>query len=91
MPRERASKAPTLDVTRSQAAGVIEAIRRLIAIGLPVNPLTLKAALEREGLWETALTPCPGEAHTAQVAGNIDHCQICAPRWGWCGPSVRVK
>ena len=26
------------------------------------------------------LVPCPGEAHSNPW---IDHCMLCAPRWGW--------
>jgi hypothetical protein len=25
---------------------------------------------------------CNGEAHSPEVAGNIDHCGICMPYWG---------
>lgn len=28
------------------------------------------------------MLPCPGEAHDPRVAGHIDQCGICMPRWG---------
>lgn len=28
------------------------------------------------------LVPCPGQAHDPDIAGNIDNCLTCAPRWG---------
>lgn len=31
---------------------------------------------------EAGLVPCPGEAHSPEVAGGIDNCGLCAPRWG---------
>jgi hypothetical protein len=31
---------------------------------------------------ETGLVPCIGEAHHPDVHGMIDHCMLCAPRWG---------
>ena len=33
------------------------------------------------------LHECHGEAHSNI---NIDHCMVCAPRWGWKGEKVRV-
>lgn len=36
------------------------------------------------------LVRCPGEAHIkGQGGGFIDHCSVCAPRWGWVEPAVR--
>lgn len=32
---------------------------------------------------EVGLVPCVGEAHDPAVAGGIDHCGLCAPRWGY--------
>jgi hypothetical protein len=29
---------------------------------------------------DVELVPCPGEAHSNPF---IDHCMLCAPRWGW--------
>lgn len=40
---------------------------------------------------EGLLTPCTGEAHTNPY---IDHCEQCAPRWGWMettGPATRGR
>lgn len=37
------------------------------------------------------LGECPGHAHSPEVAGNQDHCSICAPRWGWVGPKVVIR
>ena len=25
---------------------------------------------------------CTGDAHKPEVAGNMDHCMVCMPRWG---------
>lgn len=32
-------------------------------------------------------SPCRGEAHSNP---HIDNCGVCAPRWGFTGPKVRV-
>ena len=29
-----------------------------------------------------AVVPCPGNAHSPEVAGHQDHCALCMPLWG---------
>lgn len=37
---------------------------------------------KHHGRYETREEPCNGEAHKPEVAGMIDNCMVCAPRWG---------
>jgi hypothetical protein len=32
--------------------------------------------------FDIVIKPCTGEAHRPEVGGMIDHCMVCAPRWG---------
>jgi hypothetical protein len=50
----------------------------------PANPPpnALDKAPNAAALYKATTFPCPGEAHSPEVAGNIDNCGICAPEWG---------
>lgn len=37
---------------------------------------------KHHGRYETREEPCNGEAHKPEVAGMIDNCMVCMPRWG---------
>jgi hypothetical protein len=61
---------------------LIDAIRRLAAERClrGGTDSALECLLEGAGL--KPLEPCTGEAHSNP---HIDHCFLCAPRWGWVG------
>lgn len=37
------------------------------------------------------LVPCTGQAHDPEIGGMIDHCGMCAPRWGWVEVPIEYK
>ena len=79
---------------RSEAAGLIEEVRKAVANASASNSPEGNAAMLSRLTDELArarvppLEPCAGEAH-----GNahIDSCSGCAPRWGWTGPFVWIR
>jgi hypothetical protein len=89
-----------MDIKRKDAARLLEDIALYVGqakhaesdITNQANADALDAieqALARYGL-EPA-TRCTGEAHLPETAGNIDHCGVCMPDWGWCYAKVKVK
>lgn len=78
IPMKRGEAAELLDLIRTELARRTppEKIEQMLAV--PFGPRTAIPALR----------PCNGDAHSEP---NIDNCGVCAPRWGWVGPRVRVK
>jgi hypothetical protein len=76
---------PGLSLKRGDAADVLDRVRSLLAQRTP--PADIERILERDcGI--PPLTKCEGEAH-----GNphIDHCGVCAPRWGIAGEKLTIR
>lgn len=73
-----------MKIKRSQAAKLIEDIRRMCANNAPTHHI--ERMLEDAGI--PPLTPCTGEAHRNAF---IDNCMQCAPRWGLVGEDVTVS
>lgn len=73
-----------IDIPRGKVSELLEDVRKMLA--QRVDAEKIERHLERHGI--PPLTKCPGPAH-----GNlyIDNCGVCAPRWGWTGPKVRVR
>jgi len=74
-------------MTRTEGARVIERVRTLLAS--KTAPETIEMFLKREFQIEP-LRECTGQAHDPAVGGMIDHCGVCAPRWGWCGETIKL-
>jgi hypothetical protein len=76
-------------ITAREAATLIEEIRMAVYL-TPDERLrsALVKFLGRAGI--PPLRECDGEAHDPKVAGQIDHCGRCAPRWGVAGTPVTV-
>ena len=84
-------------ISLDDAEAVIEDMRKIVAsargdvdAGIPLAGRDLlermEAMCERHAI--ALLTLCTGEAHRDP---HIDHCGVCAPRWGYCGEAVRVE
>lgn len=88
--------AKPIEIKRTQAANFITSIVEYIG-AVKDDALVDKEAVIRnitarlELLDIPVAIRCPGEAHLPEVAGNIDHCSVCAPNWGWVIPSIKVK
>lgn len=71
---------------RSQAAALIDQLREMAA--LPDRTYTATELGDLLAQFNVApLKVCTGEAHSNAF---IDNCMVCAPRWGFVGPAVRV-
>lgn len=81
---------------RKQATALIDELRKMLATwraGPPVTSGGDDESVVMVPLWQLEellqryqikpLERCPGEAHSNAF---IDHCSLCAPRWGWVGP-----
>jgi hypothetical protein len=83
-------KSNTIDLKRTEAAALIEALRAMVydatERGVNIQPAALELLLKEHRV--NPLTKCTGEAHSNPF---IDNCGICMPRWGVCGNPVRVK
>lgn len=76
-------------LTRKQAVRLLNEIREVASWG-HVNPSKAVQELrnELERLAVPLFDPCHGSAHSNP---HIDNCSICAPRWGWVGPEVKIR
>lgn len=71
---------------RKQATALIDGIREILSAAqthdeLATAAIKIRRRLEINGL--PMFAPCQGEAHSN---AHIDHCSLCAPRWGFVGP-----
>jgi hypothetical protein len=74
-----------MDINVKLAADIIETVR--LALAERVDPFNIELELiEKFGI--LPITKCNGEAHSN---ANIDHCMVCAPRWGLTGPKITVR
>jgi hypothetical protein len=62
---------------RKRLVKVLDEVRMMLAQGLEAKRIA--TFLERQYAI-LPLKPCPGAAHRNP---HIDHCMVCAPRWGW--------
>lgn len=76
-----------IKITRRSAAALLDAVRELLA--RRTSPEQIELVLQEQYQIDP-LTSCNGEAHLPEVAGNIDNCMVCAPRWGWAGPRIKI-
>lgn len=74
------------EIKRSDAGRLIEAIAVWAAAK---DEQRIMSILKEHGI--EAPVECNGEAHDPEVGGQIDHCGLCAPHWGWKFRSVKVK
>lgn len=73
-----------LRIRRARAADILDEVRVLLA--RRHSPEAIESELNhRFGI--EPLVECRGEAHSD---ANIDHCMVCAPRWGWTGPRIKI-
>lgn len=77
-----------MKIKRNNASRLIDSIRE-IAAGADSDPsaaiLKIRDKLREAGIPD--LKQCDGEAHRNPY---IDHCGLCAPRWGWIGAEIKV-
>lgn len=88
-PEDESPHLTPINLTRTQAAKLIEELREKIA-GMRSESLEDKGALimilAKRGI--EPLRQCEGDAHSNP---HIDNCMRCAPRWGWLGSKVVVR
>lgn len=70
---------------RSVAADMIEDMRKWIAQRVSAERIEV---LLREKYGVQRLEKCEGESHS-HIHG--DSCSVCAPRWGFTGPTVKIR
>jgi len=75
----------TYFVPRSVASKILEDIRRALACKMP--PEVIENLIQARYSIDPFL-PCPGGAHEN---AHVDHCSVCAPRWGWVGKGIKVR
>lgn len=76
---------------RKQATALIDELRVLEAANRSAGSETVPLWRVQEMLEKARLPKlerCNGEAHSNAY---IDHCSVCAPRWGWVGPVEKVS
>lgn len=85
-----------MNIKRSEAAAFLEKIRQIAAEGTDGTAAAIRELFEAPPYTNTKgplpsipnLQPCGGEAHSNAF---IDNCGRCAPRWGWVGPTIKVR
>lgn len=85
-----------INITRTQATQLFERIRTIVAGGNDQTAEQIRLLLAAQPYEFSKgnipaipnFEPCGGEAHSNPF---IDNCMRCAPRWGWVGPSVRIR
>lgn len=87
--------AKVVSLKRALAASFIDEVREIIASAEEQGSEeyvyeNLCDAMKKLKL--PALKPCTGAAHDPEDdgCGNIDNCNLCAPRWGFMGAKVKV-
>lgn len=72
-------------VARSRAAKLLNDLRQ--ALARRDDPEAIENFIQRQyGI--DPLLPCRGEAHENP---HVDHCMLCAPRWGWVGKVIKLR
>lgn len=77
---------------RSDAALLIKHASRIIAENDHTHEppaVQLKKLFESFGV--EIPVRCTGQAHLPEIAGNIDHCSVCMPSWGWMCPEIKIS
>jgi hypothetical protein len=81
-----------MDIKRSDAAKLLDAIRVLVAqtkSGERTQPNLVSELDVRLQLLGLQLPKqCPGDAHSNP---HFDNCSLCAPHWGWIFEKTKVR